>query len=133
MPKVLQNLAGLEASVSSVDMAVGRIVKAVDDGGMTDNTIVIFTVDRGIGFPHTKLTLYGPGLETALIMHIPGVDGGKVYKEMISNVDFVPTILDFLDIEIPENIQGHSFKGLITGEGYKPREAIFAEKTYHNY
>ena len=131
--KVRENLAELEASCSSADKAFGRIVKAVDNCGMTDNTIVIFTVDHGIDFPHAKYTLYNPGIETALLMHIPGVDGGKVYKEMISNVDFVPTILDFLDIEIPENIQGRSFKGLITGEGYKPREAIFAEKTYHTY
>ena len=133
IPEVRQDLAELEASCSSADKAFGRIVKAVDDCGMTDNTIVIFTVDHGIAFPHAKMTLYDPGIETALLMHIPGVDGRKVYKEMISNVDFVPTILDFLDIEIPENIQGRSFKGLITGEGYKPREAIFTEKTYHTY
>jgi len=133
IPEVRWDLAELGASCSSADKAFGRIVKAVDDCGMTDNTIVTFTTDHGISFPHAKSTLYDPGIETALLMHIPGVDGGKVYKEMISNVDFVPTILDFLDIEIPENIQGRSFKGLITGEGYKPREAIFAEKTYHNY
>lgn len=133
IPETRQDLAELEASISSADKAFGRIVKAVDDCGMTDNTIVTFTTDHGISFPHAKSTLYDPGIETALLMHIPGVGGGKVYKEMISNIDFVPTILDFLDMEIPENIQGRSFKGLITGEGYKPREAIFAEKTYHNY
>ena len=128
IPETRQDLAELEASCSSADKAFGRIVKAVDDCGMTDNTIVIYTVDHGISFPHAKYTLYDPGIETALLMHIPGVGGGKIYKEMISNVDFVPTILDFLDIEIPENIQGRSFKGLITGEGYKPHEEIFAEK-----
>ena len=132
IPEARQDLAELEASCSSADKAFGRIVKAVDDCGMTDNTIVIYTVDHGISFPHAKYTLYDPGIETALLMHIPGVDAGKVYKEMISNVDFVPTILDFLDIEIPENIQGRSFKGLITGEGYKPHEEIFAEKDSHD-
>ncbi len=133
IPEARQELAELEASCSSADKAFGRIVKVVDGCGMTDNTIVIYTVDHGIDFPHAKATLYDPGIETALLMRIPGVDGGKVYKEMISNVDFAPTILDFLDIEIPENIQGRSFKGLITREGYEPREAIFAEKTYYVY
>lgn len=133
IPEVRQDLAELEASCSSADKAFGRIVKAVDDCGMTDNTILVYTVDHGIDFPHAKATLYDPGIETALLMRIPEIEGGKVYKEMISNVDFVPTILDFLGIEIPENIQGHSFKRLITGEGYKPREAIFAEKTYYTY
>lgn len=66
-------------------------------------------------------------------MHIPGIAGGRVYNEMISNVDFMPTMLELLGQEVPGNVQGRSFKGLITGEGYTPHEAIYAEKTYHTY
>ena len=133
IPEVREDLAHLEASCSSADKAFGAIVDAVDCCGMADDTIVVFTVDHGIAFPHAKMTLYDPGIETALLMRIPGIDGGKVHKEMISNVDFVPTVLELLDIKVPENIQGRSFKGLLTGEEYEPNEAIFAEKTYHTY
>jgi len=133
IPVVREDLADLEASCCSVDKAFGAIVKAVDRCGMADDTIVVFTVDHGIPFPHAKMSLYDPGIKTALLMHVPGIEGGKVYKEMISNVDFVPTILDLLGLEIPGNIQGRSFAGLLTGEGYEANEAIFAEQTYHIY
>ncbi len=133
IPEVREDLAHLEASCYSADNAFGAIVEAVDRCGMADDTIVVFTVDHGIAFPHAKMTLYDPGIETALLMRIPGIEGGKVYKEMISNVDFVPTVLELLDINVPKNIQGRSFKGLFTGEEYEPNEAIFAEKTYHTY
>ncbi|MFQ6040074.1 MAG: sulfatase [Candidatus Poribacteria bacterium] len=133
IPEVREDLAHLEASCSSADKAFGAIVEAIDRCGMADDTIVVFTVDHGIAFPHAKMTLYDPGVETALLMRIPDIEDGKVYKEMISNVDFAPTILELLNIKVPENIQGRSFKGLLTGEEYKPNEAVFAEKTYHTY
>lgn len=133
IPEVREDMTSLEASCFTLDRDFGAIIKAVDRHDMVGNTIVIFTVDHGIAFPHAKMTLYDPGIETALLMRIPGVEGNKVYQEMISNVDFVPTILDLLDIDTPENIQGRSFKRLLTGEGYEPNEAIFAEKTYHTY
>jgi len=133
IPGVREDLANLEASCSSADKAFGAIVEAIDRCGMADDTIVVFTVDHGIAFPHAKMTLYDPGIETALLIRMPGIEGGKVYREMISNVDIVPTILDLLGIKVPENVQGRSFKALLTGEAYEPNEAIFAEKTYHTY
>ena len=133
IPEVRQDLADLEASCSSADMAFGRIVDAVDRCGMADDTIVVFTVDHGIAFPHAKMTLYDPGIETALLMRIPGILGGKIHTEMISNVDFVPSMLDLLGVEVPAAVQGRSFKGLVAGTGYMPNEAVFVEKTYHTY
>ncbi len=133
IPEVREDLADLEASCSSADQAFGAIVAAVDRCGMADDTILVFTVDHGIAFPHAKMSLYDPGIETALLMRVPGIKGSKVYKEMISNVDFVPTVLDLLGMEIPGNVQGRSFQGLLTGRGYEPNQAIFAEQTYHVY
>jgi len=133
IPIVREDLAELEASCSSADKAFGAIVEAIDAAGMAHDTIVVFTVDHGIAFPHAKMTLYDPGIETALLMRVPGTAGGKVHDEMISNVDFSPTLLDLLEMEVPENMQGRSFKGLIKGTAYEPRGAVFAEKTYHTY
>jgi N-sulfoglucosamine sulfohydrolase len=133
IPEVREDLAGLEASISSADKAFGKIVEAVDRSGMGDNTIVIFTVDHGIPFTRAKMTLYDPGIETALLMRIPGVEGRKVYDEMVSNVDVLPTLLDLLGLDRRENLHGRSFEPLIAGEDYEPNQAIFAEKTYHTY
>ena len=133
IPEVRRDLADLEAAVCSADKAFGAIVDAVDRRGLADSTIVIFTVDHGIAFPHAKMTLYDPGIETALLMSIPGIEGGKVYRELISNVDVMPTILELLGMEVPANVQGRSFKALIAGRSYQPRDAVFAEKTYHTY
>jgi N-sulfoglucosamine sulfohydrolase len=133
IPEVRQDLADMEASISSADRAFGRIVQTVDRSGIADRTIVVFAVDHGIPFTNAKMTLYDPGIETALLMRIPGIGGGKVHDEMISNVDFLPTILDLLELDAPENVQGRSYKGLITGQEYERRDAIFAEKTYHTY
>jgi len=108
-------------------------VRALDEAGLGEDTVVVFTADHGIAFPHAKMTLYDPGIETALLMRVPGVEGGQVYGEMISNVDVAPTVLDLLEMEIPAYMQGRSFSGLLRGTGYEPGGAVYAEKTYHSY
>lgn len=133
IPAVREGLADFEASVASADRAFGRIVDEIKKAGIEEETVVVFTADHGFPFPHAKMTLYDPGIAVPLIMRIPGQAGGQVFPEMISNVDFVPTILEMLGTKIPSNIQGRSFWGKITGKGYQHREAVFAEKTYHTY
>jgi arylsulfatase A-like enzyme len=57
--------------------------------------------------------------------------GGKVLHEMISNVDLVPTILEMLELELPDNLQGRSFSDLLRQKPFSGRKEIFAEKTFH--
>jgi arylsulfatase A-like enzyme len=75
-----------------------------------------------------------PGIETPLIMYCPGTElaGGKVYEQLMSNVDFLPTLLDILGVGIPDNVQGLSFKAVIEGrKAESPRDEIFAQRTSH--
>ncbi|HID94715.1 MAG TPA: hypothetical protein EYP53_01480 [Candidatus Latescibacteria bacterium] len=52
-------------------------------------------------------------------------------KELVSNVDIFPTILEAIGVPIPENVQGRSFWTLLTGGGYEPRDEVYAELTWH--
>ena len=133
IPEVREDLADIEASIASADRAFGRIVESIRSSSIAENTLIMFTADHGIAFPHAKMTLYDPGIEVPLIMSMPGLTGGVVHQDMISNVDVMPTLLDFVGLPCPENLHGRSFHGLLTDGDYAPNEVIFAEKTYHTY
>ncbi len=132
-PEVRQDIAEFHGSIRVMDQAVGSILDALNKAGLEENTIVIFTTDHGIAFPRAKCTLYDPGIKTALIIRWPAgkIVGGKVYSQLLSNVDLLPTILDIIESPIPESIQGRSFLSLLENKPFEPRTEIFAEKTWH--
>lgn len=133
IPEVREDLADLEASVASADEAFGEIIEAVRSSCIADSTLVLFTADHGIAFPHAKMTLYDPGIEVPLILSGRGMPEGVVRHEMISNVDVMPTLLYLAGIARPSNLHGRSFHGLLSHGQYTPNELVFAEKTYHTY
>ncbi len=131
-----EEFAYFQGAIKALDEAVGRIVQAIEDAGLGENTIVVICADHGIPFPRAKCAVYDPGLEAALIMRWPGggwVAPGTVFDQMIPNVDYLPTLLELIGQPAPEGIHGRSFAPLLRGEGYEPRDAIFAELTYHEY
>ena len=133
-----EEFAYFQGCVNSLDANVGVILDALTESGQADDTLFIFTTDHGIPFPRAKCSVYDPGLEVALIVRHPrgGVTGGRVYEPMISNVDYVPTLLDWLGVARPGDappLQGRSFAALLRGEAYVDREEIFGEMTFHDY
>ncbi len=125
--------AELQGVIGLMDEAVGRIRGALAELDLLGDTWLIFTTDHGLAMPRAKTTLYDPGIETALIMYSPpfGLTGGRTFDTLISNVDLVPTILDMLGLTVPASIQGRSFADLLRGNTYRPREHIYAGKTFH--
>lgn len=133
-PSAREDLAGFQGDIATLDRHVGRLLSRVDALGLRDNTWVIFTTDHGIPYPRAKCSLFDPGLQTALLMRWPrGFRGGRVLEEMISNIDYVPTLLELLGLPVAANCQGRSFSGLLQETGYRPRTEIFGELTYHQY
>lgn len=129
-------LAELQGAVHHVDTQFGRLMNALKELGLEENTLVIFTTDHGIAMPRAKCSLYEPGLQIALMMNLPsrhGWTGGRTLSPMLSNVDVLPTLLDLIGLQVPTNIQGRSFAGLLDEKPFEPREAIFGEMTYHDY
>jgi arylsulfatase A-like enzyme len=134
-PEAAAELAALQRGIEAMDAAVGRVLAALDRAGRAERALVVFTTDHGLAMPRAKCTLYDPGLEVALILCWPagGIDSGAAPSELISNVDILPTLLAACDVALPVGMQGRSFLPLLRGEAYEPREAIFAEKTFHSY
>jgi arylsulfatase A-like enzyme len=130
-----EDLSGLQGAIRAADEAVGRIIAALDGAGLADTTLVTFTTDHGIAMPRAKCTLYDTGIETALLLRWPGVmaGAGRVISDMVSNVDFLPTLLAAVGAPAPANLQGRSYLPLLRGDAYTPRDAVYAEKTYHSY
>ncbi|MFW9904135.1 MAG: sulfatase [Candidatus Thorarchaeota archaeon] len=132
-PEVRSEIADFYSSIKTVDRGIGRILETLRRSSFFEDTIVIFTVDHGPALPRAKCTLYDPGIRTTLIINWPGkLKEGKRQKELLSNIDLFPTILDLSGISIPEQIHGQSFKNLLLNEKYDEHEYIFAELTYHD-
>ena len=130
---IRQDLAEMNGMVAAVDDAIGTIRASLERSGLAERTLTIFTTEHGIAFPRAKGSCYDPGIEAALLLSYPPViDAGARYDELISNVDVLPTILDLVDVDVPDRVNGRSFTPLLTGEDYEPRERIFAEMTWHD-
>jgi arylsulfatase A-like enzyme len=121
--------------VRSVDDNVGRLLDYLDESGLSDNTIVIYCSDQGFYLGEhgwfDKRFMYEQSLRTPLLVRLPKSyhQKGEI-SEMVQNIDYAPTILDFAGIKIPAEMQGMSMKPLLTG--YHPadwRNAIY----YHYY
>jgi N-sulfoglucosamine sulfohydrolase len=95
--------------VSDFDLTVGKIIQGLKEDGLYDNTIIFIFSDHGFGLPRYKRWLYKTGLQVPLIVRIPPQyqhlakqKGGSKNSELISFVDFAPTVLNLSDIPIPE-------------------------------
>lgn len=135
-PEVRKDYAWFYQNILEMDEAIGRVLDTLERRGLADNTIVIFTTDHGSPFPRAKSTYYDAGIRIPLIMRYPaaaGGAGGIVRNELLSNLDFTPTILDLCGIPVPEGLEGRSFSPLLAGGDYTEREAIFGALYYDAY
>ena len=133
-PEIREDLARFQGTIRFFDKCVGEILDALKQSPAAEKTLVVFTSDHGIPYPGAKWCLFEPGIENPLIMSQPktALQGGKVYRQLMSNVDFLPTLLDLLGIDIPANLQGCSFKEVLEGTTTRsPRREVFAQRTSH--
>ena len=123
------------ACVASVDENVGRVLKYLDDNGLTNNTVVIYTSDQGMYLGENgwfdKRFMYDVSMQTPLLIRWPGhIKPGSKTNTMVQNIDFAPTILHTAGIEIPGWMQGISLLPLLTG---KKRSLERPYLYYHYY
>ncbi|MCI0681347.1 MAG: sulfatase [Gemmataceae bacterium] len=106
--------------VAAVDENVGRLLAYLDQAGLAEDTIVIYTSDQGFflgehGF-YDKRIMYEPCLTTPLIIRYPPLTkAGGVHESMVLNIDHAPTFLNLAGGAIPKDMQGRSYKALLSG------------------
>ncbi|MGH9174997.1 MAG: sulfatase-like hydrolase/transferase, partial [Vicinamibacterales bacterium] len=123
-PLVRRDLARHYDNLAAMDQQAGRILAELAADGLTDETIIFFFSDHGDGLPRSKRWVYDSGIHVPLIVRFPdGTDAGTVNEELVSFVDFAPTMLSLLGLKIPEHMQGQAFLGpKKTG----PRKYVYA-------
>ncbi|MBD3157386.1 MAG: sulfatase-like hydrolase/transferase [Candidatus Lokiarchaeota archaeon] len=132
-PGMKRDFTRFKKSLKALDHAVGRVRKSIEENGLRNDTLFIFTIDHGIAFPRAKCTLYDPGIRTALIMVWPEkFIAGRRIEQLVSNVDILPTLCDLLGFPAPREVEGRSYAPLLLEEEFIGREFIHAELTYHD-
>ena len=136
-------LKGYFAAVTAMDADVGRILDKLDELEISDRTLVIFTSDNGFSCGHHgfwgkgngtwPLNMYENSIKVPFVASHPGViPEGAVESALVSACDFMPTLLEYLGLPLPEggNLPGGSFNGLLRRNGGSGRESVVIYDEY---
>ncbi len=129
LPDVRLEVAQYYTSVRRADATVGAVLRALDDSGMADRTLVMFLSDHGPSFPFAKANAWMHSTRTPWIVRWPGVIAAARTdaEHMISGVDLAPTILDAVGLENLAGADGRSFVPVLRGETQAGREVVFTQ------
>ena len=121
-------------TVKSLDDNVGRVLNYLEENGLLDNTLVVYTSDQGFYMGEhgwfDKRFMYEESMRTPLIMRLPkGFDRKGDITEMVQNIDYAPTFLELAGVKVPEDIQGESLLPLLKGK--KP--ASWRKSLYYHF
>ena len=105
--------------LKSLDDNVGRLLDYLDEAGLAENTLVVYTSDQGFYMGEhgwfDKRFMYEESFRTPLVMRMPGGTHGDV-TEMVQNIDYAPTFLELAGVSVPGDMQGVSLMSLLRGE-----------------
>lgn len=134
VPGVREELSYYFNSTKRMDDTFGKVMKAVEESGFADNTIVIFIGDNGMALPFAKANVYYASNLTPLIIRWPGTIKKETVNrtDIVSIIDFMPTILEALNFPAPKDIDGKSFLPLLKGESQTGRDRAYMEIDYKN-
>lgn len=122
------------ACVKSVDDNIGRVLDYLDHHGLAENTLIVLTSDQGFylgdhGF-FDKRFIYEESLRMPFIVRYPAkVKAGTVNEDVITNIDFAPTLLEAAGIGADEDMQGRSFAAALSGD----TPADWRQSMYYHY
>ena len=121
--------------IHSIDDSVGQLLKYLEEHGLLENTLVVYTSDQGFYLGEhgwfDKRFMYEESLRTPLVMMYKGhIPEGSVCRQMVQNIDFAPTFLNLAGVAQPEEMTGRPLTPLFAGTEVKDwRKSIY----YHYY
>ena len=124
------------STIQSVDDGVGQVLDYLKENGLEENTIVVYTSDQGFYLGEhgwfDKRFMYEESFRTPLLVKYPKeIKPGTVVDKLVQNLDFASTFLDYAGVDIPSDIQGESFRGIVSGATDEWRDAIYY--SYYEY
>lgn len=112
-----------------LDECIGELMNILSGSGLKKNTLVIFLSDHGDQMARGKIHVYEAGVKVPFLVKWPGrISEGIVSEALISTIDIVPTILDAVNLNIPENLPGKSMTPLFDNPNINFREYLFTER-----
>lgn len=124
------------ATIAAVDEGVGKIIDYLEESGLDENTLIVYTSDQGFWMGENgwfdKRFMYEESFKTPLIIQLPGtIKPGTKINAMVQNLDFAPTFLDLTGFDdLSSEMQGESFLGLLNGT---LNEQNFRDVVYYHY
>jgi N-acetylglucosamine-6-sulfatase len=120
--------------IDSVDENVGRVIDYIEEKGLRDNTIIIYSSDQGFYLGdhgwYDKRWMFEESLKMPFLISWPGkIKPGTRYKQLIQNIDYGPTFLDAAGAAVPAEMQGRSMLPLFANTAAPWRKSIY----YHYY
>ncbi len=122
-------MGGYFASVAFMDAQVGKVMKALKDEGLQDNTIVIFTSDHGYHLGEhdfwAKVSLRDESSAVPLIISVPGKEPA-VCHSLTELLDLYPTLSNLCGLQIPQRLQGKDISPMLDDPSHRVRDAAFS-------
>ncbi len=138
-----ESMLSYSALISGVDHNVGRVLRRLEELGLRENTLVIFTADQGWNAGHhgvwgkgngtIPFNMYEESIRVPLIWSHPDrIRSGLVIEDMVSAYDFFPTILEYLGVGAPPDRRrlGRSYTPLLAGAGRRQPRRLYFEYAY---
>lgn len=119
--------------IASVDDNIGRVLDYLEENGLSENTLIVYTSDQGFYLGEhgwfDKRFMYEESFRTPLVMKLPSkMQKGKIDK-LVQNIDYAPTLLELAGVDIPEDMQGESLLPLLKGE----KNVDWRNSIYYHY
>ncbi len=139
-------LTGYFAAITAMDENIGRLIDWLEANDLRENTLIIFTADNGMSMGHHGIwgkgngtypaNMYDTAVKVPTLMSRPGhVPQGEVEHNLLSHYDLMPTILDYLGLdvlspEVEESLPGSSFAPLLRGQAFDDNLSVVVLDEY---